>query len=93
MLRGEPIWQTRSIEPMSIPSSSEAVATSARNSPSLSRCSSRSRRSLERLPWWLATCSSPTRWASWCATRSESRRVFTKTSVVRCSAISSAMRS
>ena len=58
MLRGEPIWQTRSIEPMSIPSSSDAVATSARSWPSLSRCSRRRRRSLARLPWWLATCSS-----------------------------------
>ncbi len=61
MLRGEPTWQTRSIEPMSMPSSSEAVATSAFSSPSLSRCSSGRRRSFERLPWWLATCSSPRR--------------------------------
>ena len=29
MLRGEPIWQTRSMLPMSMPSSSEAVATRA----------------------------------------------------------------
>ena len=29
MLRGEPIWQTSSTGPMSMPSSSEAVATSA----------------------------------------------------------------
>jgi hypothetical protein len=28
MLRGEPIWHTRSTSPMSMPSSSEAVATS-----------------------------------------------------------------
>ena len=35
MERGEPIWQTRSTVPMSMPSSSDAVATTARSSPSL----------------------------------------------------------
>ena len=35
--RGEPIWQTRSTVPMSMPSSSEAVATTARSSPFFSR--------------------------------------------------------
>ena len=33
MLRGDPTWQTSSTGPMSIPSSSEAVATSALSSP------------------------------------------------------------
>ncbi len=33
MLRGEPIWQTSSTGPMSMPSSSDAVATSALSSP------------------------------------------------------------
>ena len=37
--RGEPSWQTRSTSPMSMPSSSEAVATSALSLPPLSRCS------------------------------------------------------
>ena len=37
MLRGEPIWHTSSTGPMSMPSSSEAVATSARRSPARSR--------------------------------------------------------
>ena len=37
MERGEPIWHTRSTVPISMPSSSEAVATTARSSPSLSR--------------------------------------------------------
>ena len=47
MARVEPSWQTRSTEPMSIPSSSDAVATRAESSPALrrrslsSRCSSR----------------------------------------------------
>src|SRR5438034_3332388 len=41
--RGVPIWQTRSTVPISIPSSSEAVATTARNSPFLRRSSAFSR--------------------------------------------------
>ncbi len=48
---GEPTWQTRSTAPMSIPSSSEAVATTLGNSPRF-RASSVSRRSSWlRLPW------------------------------------------
>ena len=85
MLRGEPIWHTSSTGPMSIPSSSEAVATSARNSPAWKRVSTRYRRSLERLPWCAATTSSPRRSPSWCASRSARLRVFTNTNVVRCS--------
>ena len=46
MLRGEPIWQTSSTGPMSMPSSSDAVATSARSSPARRRVSTRWRRSL-----------------------------------------------
>ena len=61
MLRGEPIWHTSSTGPMSMPSSSEAVATSARRSPARSRVSTRWRRSFDRLPWWAATTSSPRR--------------------------------
>ena len=45
MLRGEAIWQTISIGPMSMPSSSDAVATSARSSPARSCDSTRWRRS------------------------------------------------
>ena len=37
-----------------MPSSSDAVATRARISPALRRCSIASLRSLERLPWWAA---------------------------------------
>ncbi len=61
MLRGEPIWQTSSTGPISIPSSSEAVATRARRSPARRRVSTRYRRSFDRLPWWAATTSSPRR--------------------------------
>ena len=50
MLPGEPIWQTRSTWPMSMPSSSEAVATRARKRPDLSACSASSRCSRARLP-------------------------------------------
>ena len=50
MERGEPIWQTRSTSPISMPSSSEAVATSAFSSPRFSRCSESSRCSRARLP-------------------------------------------
>ncbi len=56
MARGEPIWQTSSTGPTSIPSSSDAVATRARRSPARSRCSTSRRRAAERLPWWAATC-------------------------------------
>ena len=50
MLRGDPIWQTSSTGPMSMPSSSEAVATSALRSPARRRDSTRERRSFDRLP-------------------------------------------
>ena len=92
-LRGEPIWQTSSTGPMSMPSSRDAVATRARRSPLRSRDSTRCRRSLDRLPWCAATWSSPSRSPSWWATRSAIRRVFTNTSVVRCSGTCPAIRS
>ena len=50
MERGEPIWQTRSTWPISMPSSSDAVATSARISPALSLRSAARRSLRERLP-------------------------------------------
>ncbi len=55
MARGEPIWQTSSTGPTSMPSSREAVATRARRSPARSRCSTIRRRAADRLPWWAAT--------------------------------------
>ena len=87
MERVEPSWQTRSTSPMSIPSSSEAVATSTLRSPALSRCSAARRRSRERLPWCEVTCSSPSDSVSARATRSAMRRVLTNTSVVRCASM------
>ena len=47
---GEPIWQTRSTSPMSMPSSSDAVATSTRSSPFFRRRSASRRSSRDRLP-------------------------------------------
>ena len=89
MLRGEPIRQTRSTTPTSIPSSRDAVATHTLIVPAFSRCSASNRTSIDRLPWCAATFSSPIRSDSRWATRSASRRVFTNTSVVRCSFTSS----
>ena len=77
------VWQTRSTVPMSMPSSSEAVATTARNSPFFRRDSASRRVGAtdfhdaveRRLPQAVRPRA--------CATRSDKRRVFTKTSVVR----------
>ena len=93
MLRGEPTWHTSSTGPMSMPSSSDAVATRARRSPARRRLSTRYRRSFDRLPWCAATAPSPRRSPSWCASRSARRRVLTNTIVVWCSLTRSAMRS
>ena len=91
--RGEPIWQTRSMCPTSIPSSSDAVATRARNSPLRKRDSACRRNLRERLPWCAATASSPRRSARECAMRSAIARVFTKISVERCCSVNCASRS
>ena len=50
MLRGEPIWHTSSTGPMSMPSSSDAVATSALSSPARSRRSTRCAAVLREAP-------------------------------------------
>ena len=93
MALGEPIWQTRSTEPMSIPSSREAVATRAFSAPAFSRCSASCRCSFDMLPWWEVTFSAPSRSLRWRASRSDMLRVVTKTSVVRCRRMSSSRRS
>ena len=48
--RGEPIWHARSTVPTSMPSSSEAVATTTRVSPRLRRSSADRRICRDRLP-------------------------------------------
>ena len=82
---GEPIWQTRSTWPMSMPSSSDAVATSALQLAALqpllgveARAPSTGCRGARR------PRPSPSRSARWRATRSAILRVLTNTSVVRC---------
>ena len=92
MLRGEPIWQTRSTSPISMPSSSDAVATSTFSWPAFSFCSASSRSSLASEPWCAATCSLPSSSPRWRAVRSAMRRVLTNTRVVACWSTSSAMR-
>ena len=93
MERGDPNWHTRSTSPMSMPSSSEAVATSTFSSPRLSLCSASSRNSLARLPWWAATCCLPSNSPRWRAARSAMRRVLTNTRVVACCSTSRNTRS
>ena len=63
--RGDPIRHTRSTAPTSMPSSSDAVATTSFRSPSFRRRSALWRRSRDRLPWWAATASSPSRSPRW----------------------------
>ncbi len=92
-LRGDSSWMTRSTAPTSRPSSSDAVATAQRTWPRFSFSSARSRTGRASEPWWATTWSSPSRCPRACATRSTCRRVLTKTSVVRCSRQSCAMRS
>ena len=49
---GDSTWMTRSTAPMSMPSSSEEVATRQGSSPDLSSSSTTARSSWERDPWW-----------------------------------------
>ena len=90
--RGEPSWITSSMSPMSMPSSSEAVATTARIAPVCSRCSTARRVRFDSAPWCAATVPSPSRFSRSWATRSDMRRLGTKISVVRCSPRSTSMR-
>ena len=50
MLPGDSTWQTRSTAPMSMPSSSDAVATTAASSPCFNASSVPRRSSRLRLP-------------------------------------------
>ena len=56
---GDDTWMTRSTAPMSMPSSSELVATRPLSSPRLSSSSICSRRSRDSEPWWALTTSWP----------------------------------
>src|SRR5204862_206567 len=72
---GDSTWITRSIAPMSMPSSSELVATSAGRRPDLRSSSIRSRCSRAIDPWCACTSSSPASSLSAAARRSASHRV------------------
>ena len=89
---GASIWMTRSIAPMSMPSSSDDVATSAGSFPdfSASSISMRCERAMD--PWCACTSVSPASSLSAAAMRSASRRELTKMSVERCARISSSRR-
>ena len=77
---------------MSMPSSSDEVATSARSDPALSRSSTSTRCGRAIDPWCERTSVSPASSFSAPASRSASRRLFTKISVERCARISSSSR-
>ncbi len=80
---GDWSWITRSTDPMSIPSSSELVATSAGSSPALSARSRPSRRSRASEPWYGWASSFPASAFTRAAIRSACARLLTNTSVVR----------
>ena len=88
-LVGLSTWMTRSTAPMSMPSSSELVATSAGSRPALSSSSIARRCSRAMLPWCARTSSSPASSFRRCASRSLERRLLVKTIVLRCARISS----
>ena len=85
-------WTTRSTAPMSMPSSSELVATSAGRRPALSSSSIWRRCSRAMLPWCARTSSSPASSLRRCASRSARRRLLVKTIVLRWARIASRMR-
>ena len=86
---GASIWMTRSIAPMSMPNSSDEVATSAGIRPAF-RASSISRRcSRDSEPWCARATVSPASSLIAPASRSARRRLLTNSSVVRCARISS----
>ena len=84
---GASIWMTRSIAPMSIPSSSEEVATRPRIWPAFRRSSTSIRCGRASEPWCERTRTSPASSFSALASRSAIRRLLTKMSVERCALI------
>ena len=80
---GASTWMTWSTAPMSMPSSSDDVATMAGNSPALSRSSVARRVSFETEPWCANAISSPAVSFNAVARRSASRRLLTKIMVER----------
>ena len=89
---GVSIWITRSTAPMSIPSSSDEVATRAGRRPALRASSIRRRWSRAIEPWWARATSSPASSLRAAARRSDRRRELTKRIVERCARTSSRRR-
>ena len=91
---GDSTWSTRSTAPMSMPSSSEEVATRQGSSPDFSISSTTSRSSRASDPWCARAMSagfpsSPASSFSRIARRSAPRRLFTNTIVDLCDCTSS----
>ncbi len=84
---GDMYWTTRSTAPMSMPSSSVEVQTSALISPVLNAVSTLSRSSRGSEPWWTPT--SPRILLSFSPSISAVVLLFTKTSVDLCDEIRS----
>ncbi len=82
-MNGEPISTTSSSAPMSMPSSSELVATIADSSPRFSRCSTTRRISRESEPWCAQATVAPASSLMNRAIFSACRRELTKNSVDR----------
>ena len=82
-------WMTRSTAPMSMPSSSEEVATRHGISPAFRSSSTTSRCSRASEPWCARASSSSASSLIRSASRSASRRLLTKTMVERCARTSS----
>jgi len=80
---GASIWMTRSTAPMSMPSSSDEVATSAGMRPAFNASSISTRCSRASDPWWARAIVSPASSLIAAARRSARRRLFEKMSVVR----------
>ena len=79
---GELYWTTRSMWPMSIPSSREEVQITVFRSPALSPFSAAILLVLAREPWWMLRGKSMSQTLKRLASISEVERVFVKTRVV-----------
>ena len=82
---GDSICTTRSTAPMSMPSSSELVATRHLSRPDLSSSSISVRASRDSEPWWERATGSSARSLRRNASRSARRRLLTNTIVELCS--------
>src|SRR6266545_1328218 len=90
---GASTWTTSSTAPMSMPSSSELVATTARSLPALRSSSIWTRCSRLTDPWCARAMSSPASSFSLAQSRSARRRELVNTIVEWCALISSSSRS